>query len=118
MSKEMNKLLQHAIKYDLGSGLLISLLIVLFSSFLNAMIYFIGLLLGLMNFVCSVYVMEKLFLKDTFKGLIGMMITILRIMIIVMAAIPFVKNTKFIALYIAGFISHLIVSSISFIKNK
>ena len=118
MSKEMNKLLRHTAKYDLGSGILISLLIVLSSSFLNGMIYFLGLLLGLINFICSIYVTSNLFFKDTFKGLVGIMITILRIMIIVMAAIPFIDNMKFIALYMSGFISHLIISSISFIKNK
>lgn len=119
MSKEMNKLLHHMIKYDLGSGILISLLIVLSSSFLNAMIYFLGIIVGMLNFICSYYVTDKFLLKEGSGAAITLFITIFRIMFVVIVAIPLVNNLKFIALYMSGFISHLIILSIScIIKNK
>lgn len=119
MSKEMNRLLKNTIKYDFVSGILISLLIVLSSSFLNAMIYFLGILVGMLNFSCSYYVTNRFLFKDGSNGAIALFITILRIMFVVIIAIPMVNNLKFIALYMAGFISHLIILSISCIlKNK
>ncbi|WP_294377849.1 hypothetical protein [uncultured Clostridium sp.] len=119
MSKEMNKLLQHTVKYDLGSGILISLLIVLFSSFLNAMIYFLGVTVGMLNFICSYYVTNRFLFKENFSSTLTVLITVARIMFVVALAIPLVNNTKLIALYLAGFISHLVITSIScIVKNK
>ncbi|NAS18278.1 hypothetical protein GND98_010460 [Clostridium butyricum] len=119
MSKDMNKLLQQTIKYDLGSGLLIALLIVLSSSLLYAMIYLLGIVVGLLNFLCSYYVTNKFLFKQGAGSAIALFITILRIMLVIAIAVPLVNNFKFVALYLAGFISHLIIMSISCIlKNK
>lgn len=119
MSKEMNRLLWHTIKYDLESGILMSLLIGLSSSFFSAMIYFLGIVMGMLNFICSCYVTEKFLFKEGFNSLIALFLTIFRIICVIAAAIPLIHNLKLIALYLAGFISHLIVLSISgIIKNK
>ena len=119
MSKGMNKLLQQMIYYDLGSGILISLLIVLFSSFLNSMIYFVGIVVGLLNFICSWYVTDKFLFKNNSNSILILLITIFRILGIIIIEIPLRNNAKFIALYMAGFISHHIMLSIScLIKNR
>lgn len=119
MSKDMNKLLKQTIKYDLINGLLIALLIVLSSSFLNAMIYFLGLIVGILNFVCSYYVTTKILFKGGTKSVIAILITFLRILFVVIITIPLVNNLKFVVLYVAGFISHLIIFGIScMLKNK
>lgn len=119
MSKEMNKLLCHTAKYDLKSGILISLLIGLSSSFLNAVIYFLGIIIGMLNFVCSCYITEKFLFKKGYNGIIALFLIIFRIMCVIVVAIPLVHNLKFISLYLAGFISHLIILSISgIVKNK
>lgn len=119
MSKEMNNLLRNTIKYDLGSGILISLLIVLSSSLLYAMIYLLGIVVGLLNFLCSYYVTNKFLFKQGASSVIALFITIFRIMLVIIIAVPLVNNLKYVALYLAGFISHLIIMSISCIlKNK
>ena len=119
MSKDMNKLLQQTIKYDLGSGLLIALLIVLSSSFLNATMYFLGILVGMLNFICSYYVTTKILFKGGVRSILAILITFLRILAVVIIAIPLMNNLMFVILYVSGFISHLIVFGIScMIKNK
>lgn len=119
MSKEMNKLLHKVIKYDLRSGILISLLIVLSSSFLNAMIYFLGITIGMLNFICSYYVTTKILFEGGIKSALAVLITIFRILFVVIIAIPLRNNLIFVVLYVVGFISHLIILSISCMpKNK
>ncbi|MFQ9616750.1 MAG: hypothetical protein ACLRY8_15240 [Clostridium butyricum] len=119
MSKDMNKLLQQTIKYDLGSGLLIALLIVLSSSFLNAMMYFLGTIVGMLNFVCSYYVTTKMLFEGGARSVLAVLITFFRILAVVIIAIPLMNNLRFVVLYVAGFISHLVVLGIScMLKNK
>ena len=119
MSKGMNKLLRQMLNYDLGSGILISLLIVLFSSFVNSMIYFLGIVVGLVNFICSCFVTEKFLFKEGANGTIALLITIVRIMGVVIVAVPLVNNVTFISFYLAGFISHhVILGSSCVIKNR
>ena len=119
MSKEMNKLLHTVIKYDLRSGILISLLIVLSSSFLNAMIYFLGIIVGMLNFVCSYYVTTKILFKGGVKSILAILITFLRILFVVIIAIPLRNNLTFVIFYVCGFISHLLLFGIScMLKNK
>ena len=118
MSKEMNKLLRETIKYDWGSGVLISLLIGLFSSFFDSMIYFLGIMVGMINFIGSVYAANRFLLKKSGDAIV-LLITILRITFVILVAAPIIHNLKFVILYIAGFISHLIIFGIScLIKNK
>lgn len=119
MSKDMNKLLQQTIKYDLGSGLLIALLIVLSSSFLNAMMYFLGIIVGMLNFVCSYYVTTKMLFEGGARSVLAVLITFFRILAVVIIAIPLMNNLRFVVLYVVGFISHLVVLGIScMLKNK
>lgn len=118
MSKGMNKLLRQMINYDLRSGILISLLIVLFSSFLNSMIYFLGIVVGLINFICSYYVTDKFIFGENSNGAIALLITIFRIMGVVVVAVPLVNNVALISCYLAGFISHHIVFSSSCLINS
>ena len=116
MCKEMNKLLKHMVKYDLGSGILISLLIALSSSFTNAMIYFLGIIVGLLNFICSYYVTTKILFKGGIQSVLAVFITFSRILLVAIIALPLMSNFKLIALYIIGFISHLIMLGISCIR--
>lgn len=118
MSKGMNKLLRQMLNYDLGSGILISLLIVLFSSFVNSMIYFLGIVVGLINFICSYYVTSKFVLRDNSNGTIAFLITVLRIIVIIAIAVPLVNNVTLISFYLAGFISHHIILGSSCLINS
>ena len=110
MSKEMNKLLKETVKFDLGGGLLISLLIVLLSSFTSAIIYFIGICVSLCNFIGNGYVIRRLISSTKNKSaIISFFITFLRLGLGIICAIPFAYDVKNIAFYVAGFISHYLV---------
>ena len=99
MSKEMNKLLKDTTKFDLTTGLLISLLIVLFSSFTNAIIYFVGICVSLCNFIGSGYVITKLISTTKNKsGIISFLITFLRLGLVLICAVPFIYDVKFVLL--------------------
>lgn len=120
MSKEMNKLLKDTTKFDLTTGLLISLLIVLLSSFTNAIIYFVGICVSLCNFIGSGYVITKLTSTTKNKsGIISFLITFLRLGLVLICAVPFIYDVKKIAFYMFGFISHyLVLISYGLISRK
>lgn len=120
MSKEMNKLLKDTMKFDLATGLLISLLIVLLSSFTNAIIYFVGICVSLCNFIGSGYVITKLISTTKNKsGIISFLITFLRLGLVLICAVPFIYDVKKIAFYMFGFISHyLVLISYGLISRK
>ena len=120
MSKEMNKLLKEIMKCDLATGLLMSLLIVLLSSFTNAIIYFVGICVSLCNFIGSGYVITKLTSTTKNKsGIISFLITFLRLGLVLICAVPFIYDVKKIAFYMFGFISHyLVLISYGLISRK
>lgn len=120
MSKEMNKLLKDTTKFDLTTGLLISLLIIVLSSFTNAIIYFVGICVSLCNFIGSGYVITKLTSTTKNKsGIISFLITFLRLGLVLICAVPFIYDVKKIAFYMFGFISHyLVLISYGLISRK
>lgn len=116
MNKDMNKLLLRLMKYDLISGLLISLVIGLSFSFSYALIYFIGLSIGLLNFYSNSLITSRMLGK---KG--GSSITILvvffRIILIGILIIPFIGDILKVSFYIAGFIFNYLVLIICALKK-
>jgi hypothetical protein len=108
MNKEMNKLLLKAIKYDLGSGLLISLIIILISTFTNAGIYAVGICVSLANFLAHGYIIERNLGKKTRQWVI-ILTFFIRIAFIVVTILPFRNNVLDMIYYMAGFVSHYIL---------
>lgn len=117
MNEDMNKLLRGIRKYDLGSGLLISLIISLSYSFLNAIIYFIGICVGLLNFFGSWYVTSRICKKGGSATLI-LLITFFRITLIGISALVFMNDIIKMSFYIAGIINHYIILMIYALKNR
>lgn len=107
MKKEMNKLLLQMVKYDLGSGLLISLMIILISTFINAGIYMAGMCTSLINFLISGYVVRNCLTKS--RAWIILVTYFLRMGFIILTIIPFVKNMQYTIYYIVGFCSHYVL---------
>ena len=108
MNKDMNKLLLQAIKYDLISGVLISLLIGLFSDFTYAGIYAVGICVALVNLLIYAYTIEK----NLGKGIRHWLFVLeffLRMAFIVCTILPFRNNMVYMLYYMAGFISHYIL---------
>lgn len=118
MNKEMNKLLLHIVQYDLVSGLFISLIIGIISTFMNAGSYFAGISVAIINFFVSGYVISNYLGKDK-KQLLIIVSNFLRMGFIIITILPFAKNMNFMIFYIMGFITHYILMLIVFsIKNR
>ena len=108
MNKEMNKLLLQAIKYDLVSGALISLLIVLFSNFTYAGIYAVGICVALANFLAYGYTIGRNLGKGI-KRWLFVLEFFLRIAFILITILPFRNNIVYMLYYMSGFVSHYIL---------
>ena len=118
MNKVMNKLLLQMVQYDLGSGLFISLIIGIISTFINAGSYLAGISVATINYFVSGYVIVNYLGKDK-KQLLIIVSNFLRMGFIIITMLPFSKNMNFIIFYIIGFITHYIIMLIVFsIKNR
>ena len=117
MSKGMNKLLLHMVQYDLVSGLFISLIIGIISTFSNAGSYLAGISVAAINFFVSGYIISK-YLGKGRKQLFMIASYFLRMGFIIITLLPFVKNMNCIILYIIGFSSHYIILIVFSIKNR
>lgn len=110
----MNKLLIGMIKYDLVIGVFVYLAIGLGYNFLYTKIYLYGICVALINFVCSCYITAKFFNNGT----VYLLLSMLRITLILITAMPFVQNINFMIYYMTGFVSHYIILVIFGIKNR
>lgn len=117
MSKGMNKLLLHMVQYDLVSGLFISLIIGIISTFINAGSYLAGISVAAINFFISGYVISN-YLGQNKKQLYIIASYLLRMGFIVITIIPFAKNANFIICYVMGFVTHYIILIAFGIKNR
>jgi hypothetical protein len=118
MNKAMNKLLLQMVQYDLGSGLFISLIIGIISTFMNAGSYLAGISVATINYFVSGYVILN-YLGKGKKQLLIIVSNFLRMGFIILTILPFVKNINFMIFYITGFITHYIIMLIVFsIKNR
>ncbi|MDR3595496.1 hypothetical protein [Clostridium sp.] len=117
MNKEMNKLLLQTIKYDLWSVVLISLLVSLFSNFIYAGIYAVGICVALANFLVYGYTIERNLGKGI-KHWIFIPEFFLRMAFIVLTILPFRNNMIYMLYYMAGFGSHYVLLIGSNIMRK
>ncbi|MEG0642039.1 MAG: hypothetical protein RR515_05525 [Clostridium sp.] len=115
MSKEMNNLRWKITKYDMMSGLFMSLIIGVIFSFQVAIVYILGVAIGATNFIASIYAVNKWLLNN--KVLI-ISTTFLRIFIISFLILPFIHEPKLLIAYIGGFISHYVVLIYCSINKK
>ena len=103
MSKEMNKLRLKVTKYDIMSGLFMSLIIGLILSFKLAIVFLLGIIISMLNFRVSSMAYEKV-LENEKKGFL--ISTLLRIAIIIGIAFALRNDYELIISYLAGFITH------------
>lgn len=117
MNKVMNKLLLQQVQYDLGSGLFISLVIGIISTFINAGGYFLGISVAAINYFVSGYVIS-ICLGQNKKPLLVIVSYFLRLGFIVLTIIPFAMDINFMIFYIVGFVTHYIILIALSIKNR
>lgn len=117
MNKVTNKLLINVTKYDLVSGLFISLIIGMISTFSNAGSYLVGMIVAVINFLISVYIVS-ICLGKYKNRLIVVLGYYLRLGFIGITVLPFTKNITLAIYYTIGIISHYIILAVFGIKNR
>ncbi|SFC33071.1 hypothetical protein [Clostridium uliginosum] len=117
MNKGINKFLKDMVKCDLISGVIISLLIWLISSFTYAEIYLIGISISLINFIVSGYVTINS-LEYNKRNKYIPIISFIRIILIIAISMFFINDITIMSYYMFGFISHYILLIANCIKNR
>ncbi len=106
MSKEMNKLHKRIAKYNMICGLFMSLIIGLIFNLQMAVIFLLGVIIGLLGYISRVIVVKKWIGKGTFGILFT---TLIRICLVVALLLPFINDMELVIAYLAGFILNFIV---------
>lgn len=117
MSIEVNKFLSKMIKYDLYGGIIISLILSIAVSIKFSIIYFIGVIVSLVNFFISGKIMDNRLNKKK-GGWLFPISYVIRIIIIVGVAMPFMIQLNNLIAYIIGYLSHFIFLAIYWIKSQ
>ena len=117
MNKVMNKLLLQQVKFDLGSGLFIALVIGIISTFMNAGGYLAGICVAAVNYFVSGYLITRCLGKDK-KQILIIVGYFLRLGFIVITIIPLSKSINLMAFYVAGFVSHYVLLIVLSIINR
>lgn len=116
MSREMNNLLRKMIKCDLVGGLISALIVSLLVNLQIASIFFMGILVALVNFLVSGIILEYSLIRD--KKLLIIMSYFIKIIVIVCLALPFMYNLQKLIAYVGGYISHFILLTFYWLKNE
>lgn len=116
MSKEMKRLIVGIFKYDLILGFIFSLIISIFLTLKIGAIFFLGVLVALINFSASGIILEICLLKN--KKVIITISYFLRIGIVLFIAMFFINNLNTILAYIIGYIFHFVVLTIYWINER
>lgn len=106
MSKEMNKLQLKITRYDITIGLFMSLIIGLTFSWNTAVVQLLGITIGMLNYLLTVYSTQRWLL---IKKPLFLVATFGKVLITVIIIIPFANNSKLIIGYLVGFILHYVV---------
>ncbi|MBU5454340.1 hypothetical protein [Caproiciproducens sp. MSJ-32] len=116
MSKEMNNLFKIMIKYDLIGGFFLTTILSIVVNIKFSIIFLFGDLVSLINAVSSGILLEYALKKG--KGVFLFITYIIRILIIVILAIPFLNNLMEIIAYILGYMLHFIFQVIYWINVR
>lgn len=116
MSKEMNRIQKNGIKYDIFGGVIFSLMVFLITDLKCALVFLLGLAISLINFIISGRIIERLLIEK--KSKFFTLTYILKIITVLVFAMPFIWELKTILAYMLGYISHFIFLMIYWIRNE
>lgn len=106
MSREMNNIISKMIKYDLIAGFIFVLILSPVFNIKVALIFFLGLIVSLINTIANGLIIEYSFKND--KSTLLAISYFIRIAIIILIALPFLNNLIQLLSYILGYVSHFV----------
>lgn len=104
MIMNMNKLERGISKIDICFGLLFSIVISILSLKV-AMVFFIGVIVALINYLVRATIIRKFLLGQAWVVVLS---SCVRIILISVVVIPFINDVKLIFAYLIGFLLHYI----------
>ncbi|MDU5106615.1 MULTISPECIES: ATP synthase subunit I [unclassified Clostridium] len=116
MSREMKNTISNMIKYDLIAGFIFVLILSLFFNLKVALIFFLGLMISLINTSVNGLVIEYSLLKD--KKILLPLSYVFRIIAIILIALPFLNNLIQLLSYISGYLTHFLLVVIYWLKKE
>lgn len=117
MSKNVNSFLYKMIKYDLYGGIILTLILSISVSTKFSIIYFVGVVVALVNFFVSGKIIKNR-LSNKRGSMLFTIIYVLRLLIVVGVAIPFTSQLSNLIAYVMGYLSHFIFVTIYWIKSR
>lgn len=119
MTKEMELLLKGVIKYDLGIGVILSLILFIVLGKDVASIYLLGIIIAVINFWVSGNALDKHLSRGSFNNrFLFPLIYIIRILCITLIAVFLAKELTYLLSYLGGYISHFPILTFYWIKNQ
>lgn len=119
MTKEVKVLLNGIIKYDITIGLIFATAIYFLLGMKLAYIFLLGILISLLNFVLSGIILEKsLNGENKIIKILFPFSFLIRIVIVVAIAVPFMYDVKELLTYILGFVVHFPILIFSWIRRQ
>ncbi|MDV4151590.1 hypothetical protein R0131_12195 [Clostridium sp. AL.422] len=115
MSKEMKNAIYNMLKYDLVAGFIFVLILSKLFNLKVALIFFLGLIVSFINTSVNGLIIEYSLLKG--KGILLSLSYIVRIMIIILIAVPFINDLFQLLSYISGYLTHFLFVVIYWVKN-
>lgn len=120
MEKELNSLIKKVSLIDIAILLLISPIIILFKSYDIALVFDLGLLLSMGNFITSTFITSKV-IKSYNKEIIVYVSYVVRILIVaLLGAMLALINTSYSLIFMFGFTMHYVsflIYGVIFIKK-
>lgn len=119
MTTEMKLFLKNSVKYDIILGVCISIILFCFFGKNIAFIYFLGLIVSVINFLLSGVILDKNLNSTSriFKILFPFSY-VARIACVAFIAILFAKEVSYLIAYLGGFISHFPIIIFSWIRRQ
>lgn len=117
MSKDVNKFLNEMTKYDLYAGIIVSLILLITVTTKFSIIYFIGIIVSLVNFFVSGKITKNMLGKKR-GGMLFLVSYFIRSLLVVGIAIPFMGELINLIAYIIGYLSHFVVLTIYYLKSQ
>ena len=117
MTEEVRNLLNNVAKYDILTGTIIAMILIIFREVFLSFTFFLGLLISLLNFIAaSILIDRALNGTDERKKKLLPLTYMTRIAIVVLIALLFSNRLSNILAFLVGFITHYVVLTFTTIK--
>jgi len=112
----MKNTIFNMMKYDLISGFIFVLILSLVFNLEVALIFFLGLVISLINTSINGLVIEYSLLRD--KRILLPLSYVFRIIAIILIALPFLNNLIQLLFYISGYLTHFLLVVVYWVKKE